>query len=158
TPATEMVTSPVMTTPLSRTRLMRSTSECGSLLARLPSQRSISRASGSSRPWGLPASVVIDVGEVIRRPGTGELELEAVGLELPGELAQALLEGGVYLLGDEPGAVQREDATRIRRSVRPRDQALALRDFSELGIDEVRHPLRDAAQLLGSRRSTLLPQ
>src|SRR5688500_15262573 len=102
-----MVTSPVMTTPLSSTRLTRSTSVCSSPGVE-GSQKSTSSARRAASDDGSGCSGGIGIGEVVRGPGAGELEVEARRLEGAGELAQLPLEVREALVGDEEGAIEHE--------------------------------------------------
>src|SRR5690606_28740267 len=127
TPATESVPLPLITTPLSSPRLLRAARELRSSAARGASQRSSSAARDSPGSDGAGGSAVIGPDEGVGRPRAGELELEAVGLDLSRTLAEPLLECLVGRLRDQPGGIQRKYVTRLRRAPRRRDDHAAVR-------------------------------
>src|SRR5688572_8645461 len=103
-----MVMSPLITTPLSRSRLTRSRSECGSEPksdARRPSSATFMSQSSNS-----PTSLIVDLAEVISRPGAGELQLEPGSCQPSGFVGYCRLKPGKPVVPYEEGGVKERNS------------------------------------------------
>src|SRR5690606_28422972 len=154
-PATEMVTSPAMTTPLSSRRLTRSTRVCSSSSPSL--QISSSGASSALHPpFAAPASVIVGSGEVVRWPRPGELDLEADGSRPRGLSVHGVLEGVEASVVDQEGGMEQQRPFGGRRGGWQRHALRRDSVLREVGVNLVREPLGDRTDLLGTHRCLLL--
>src|SRR5918992_995038 len=142
--ATEIVTWPEMTTPLSRTRLIRSLRTSCSPSSGASCVGAIAVRASGSRPSRVIAR---RLHEVVRRPRATELEAKPRRLEACHEPAQGGTERRVRLRRDEEDGVERERGAAIRRVARHRDTSRCHRVRRERLEDVVRRLVADTLRL-----------
>src|SRR5918999_504039 len=140
--ATEIVTCPEMTTPLSRTRSSKS-------LRTSRASESSDVSSSAVAASGRLTSRVIAIGlhEVIHWPGSAELEPESGGLQAFRESADGRPKCRVRLGRDEKRGVEGERGTPLGHIARHRNTPGGNRVVGERLVDVARRLVGDAARL-----------